>query len=99
MPKREYIYAKTGKYTPNGHRICHHLPLQGPTKFTQIGFLGLKVYHLATLHDCEAPEWIDIGIRERFLAGLPDGLFSHQKPKIFWKAFEWKILISFMTIV
>jgi hypothetical protein len=33
-------------------------------------------------------------------AGLPDGLFSNQPPSFgtFWKAFEWKILISFMTI-
>jgi hypothetical protein len=25
------------------------LPLQDPTKFTQIGIFGLKIYHLATL--------------------------------------------------
>jgi hypothetical protein len=34
---------------PNGGKINQHLPLQDPTKFTQIGIFGLKIYHLATL--------------------------------------------------
>jgi hypothetical protein len=34
---------------PNGHKIYQHLQLQDPQKFTQIGILGLKIYHLATL--------------------------------------------------
>jgi hypothetical protein len=34
---------------PSGHKIYQHLPLQDPPKFTQIGILGLKIYHLATL--------------------------------------------------
>jgi hypothetical protein len=29
--------------------IHQHLPFQHPTKFTQIGIFGLKIYHLATL--------------------------------------------------
>jgi hypothetical protein len=34
---------------PIGHYIHQPLPYQGPPKFTQIGFFGLKIYHLATL--------------------------------------------------
>jgi hypothetical protein len=34
---------------PNGKMIYQHLPLKDPTKFTQIGIFGLKIYHLATL--------------------------------------------------
>jgi hypothetical protein len=63
IPKRGKIYQSTTKYTkwtqnmytkwtehlPNGHKIYQHLPLQDPPKFTQIGILGLKIYHLATL--------------------------------------------------
>jgi hypothetical protein len=30
-------------------RTYEHLPLLDPTKFTQIGIFGLKLYHLATL--------------------------------------------------
>jgi hypothetical protein len=37
-----YIY-------PNGHKIYQHFPFKGPTKYTQIGILGLKINHLATL--------------------------------------------------
>jgi hypothetical protein len=39
------------------------------------------------MYDCGSP-------------GLPDGLFSNQTPTFgeFWKAFEWKMIISFMTI-
>jgi hypothetical protein len=37
------------KYT-NGHKTYQHFPLQDPPKLTQIGTLGLKIYHLATLH-------------------------------------------------
>jgi hypothetical protein len=33
---------------PNGRKIDQHLPLQDPLKFTQIGIVGLKIYHLAT---------------------------------------------------
>jgi hypothetical protein len=29
---------------PNGNRIYQHLPLQDPTKFTQIWIFGLKIY-------------------------------------------------------
>jgi hypothetical protein len=40
------------------------------------------------------------GPRMVFWSGLPDSLFSIQTPTFgtFWKAFERKILISFMTI-
>jgi hypothetical protein len=34
---------------PNGRKICQHLSLQYPPKFTQIGIFCLKKYHLATL--------------------------------------------------
>jgi hypothetical protein len=30
--------------------ICRHFPFQGSPKFTQMRVLGLKIYHLATLH-------------------------------------------------
>jgi hypothetical protein len=49
------IYQTTVKFAtllqnmPNGHKICRHLPLQDPPKFTQFGIFGLKVCHLATL--------------------------------------------------
>jgi hypothetical protein len=34
---------------PNSHIIYQHLPLQDPSKFTQIGIFGLDMCHLATL--------------------------------------------------
>jgi hypothetical protein len=36
-------------HIPNGHKIYQHFPIEGPPKFTQIGILGLKINHLATL--------------------------------------------------
>jgi hypothetical protein len=36
-----------------GHKIFQHFPLQGLPKFSQIGILGLKINHLATLHFTE----------------------------------------------
>jgi hypothetical protein len=54
-PKRENTYqmaitsTKWPQNIPNGHIICQHLPLQNPTKFTQIGIFGVKIYHLAAL--------------------------------------------------
>jgi hypothetical protein len=30
--------------------VHQHFPISGPPKFTQIGILGLKRNHLATLH-------------------------------------------------
>jgi hypothetical protein len=38
----------------NGHQIYQHFPIKGPTKFTQIVILGLKINHLATLF---SPIW------------------------------------------
>jgi hypothetical protein len=55
IPKWEKLQQVTFKYTkwpqniPNGHKIYQHLSLQDPPKFTQIGILGLKICHLATL--------------------------------------------------
>jgi hypothetical protein len=45
------IYQIAVKYLgrPNSHIIYQHLPLQDLPKFTQIGILGLKICHLATL--------------------------------------------------
>jgi hypothetical protein len=44
------IYIKNAKlHQKIGHNICQPVPFQGPPKFTQIGILGLKRYHLATL--------------------------------------------------
>jgi hypothetical protein len=42
-------YTKWPKNRPKGHKIYQNLPLQEPPKFTQIGILGLKISHLATL--------------------------------------------------
>jgi hypothetical protein len=42
-------YTKWRENWPNGYTIYHHLPLQDPPKFTQVGIFGLKIYHLATL--------------------------------------------------
>jgi hypothetical protein len=49
MPNDHKVYQMAVKYTKNGQRISHHLPLQDPPKFTQIAIFGLKIYHLATL--------------------------------------------------
>jgi hypothetical protein len=48
---------------PNGHRIYEHLALQDPPKFTQIGIVGSKIYHLATLLKCSS-------ILERLFSGM-----------------------------
>jgi hypothetical protein len=40
---------QNGGNVPDDHKTCQYLPLQDPSKFTQIGNLGLKMYHLATL--------------------------------------------------
>jgi hypothetical protein len=42
-------YTKWTKNIANGHKIYQHFPFQGPPKFTQIWFFGLKTNHLATL--------------------------------------------------
>jgi hypothetical protein len=42
-------YTKQSKNRPNVHIISQHLPLQDPPKFTQLGIMGLKMCHLATL--------------------------------------------------
>jgi hypothetical protein len=36
--------------------VYQHLPLQDPPKFTQIGILGLKIYHLASLVEVHKKE-------------------------------------------
>jgi hypothetical protein len=47
-------YIKWPSNRPNVHKIYQSLPLQGPTKFTQIGIFGLKTFHLATLESAAA---------------------------------------------
>jgi hypothetical protein len=42
-------YPKCPQNRPNGHKIYHHLHLRDTPKFTQMGILGLKKSHLATL--------------------------------------------------
>jgi hypothetical protein len=46
------MYQKATKL-PNDHKIDQTavvpFPFQGPSKLTQIGIFGLKIYHLATL--------------------------------------------------
>jgi hypothetical protein len=46
-------YTKWSQNIPNGRKIdnnmCQYLSLQDSPKFTQIGILGLKLYHLANL--------------------------------------------------
>jgi hypothetical protein len=37
-----------GKFHNSLHKLCN-LPLQDPTKFTQIAIFGLKIDHMATL--------------------------------------------------
>jgi hypothetical protein len=46
-----YVCTKWLSNIPNGHKICQHFSFQGPGPpvQTQIGILGLKIYHLATL--------------------------------------------------
>jgi hypothetical protein len=42
-------YLKSPENIPNGHKMYEHFPILGLPKFTQIGILGLKTNHLATL--------------------------------------------------
>jgi hypothetical protein len=56
VPNEHKMYQMVIKYTkypyvniPNGHKIFQLFPIWGPRKFTQIGILGLKINHLATL--------------------------------------------------
>jgi hypothetical protein len=62
VPNNHKIYQIITKYTKipqnipngyyiliNGHKIYQHFPFQGPQKSSQIGILGMKIYHLATL--------------------------------------------------
>jgi hypothetical protein len=56
VPNDHKIYTPNGHNIfpmavkrPNGLKIYRHFPLQGPSKFTQIGILGLKKNHLASL--------------------------------------------------
>jgi hypothetical protein len=42
-------YTKWLQNIPNGHKIYQHLPLQDPTKFTQLGIFSLKIFHLPEL--------------------------------------------------
>jgi hypothetical protein len=44
-----YIGTDLPQNIPNSHVIYHHIPLQVPPKFTQIGIFGLEIYYLATL--------------------------------------------------
>jgi hypothetical protein len=41
----------------NGHKIYEHFPFQGPSKISQIGIFGMKIYHLATLVPAVARHW------------------------------------------
>jgi hypothetical protein len=45
----DHKITKWTQYIPNGHNFYQHFPFQGLPKCTQIGFIGLKIYHLATL--------------------------------------------------
>jgi hypothetical protein len=64
------IYQNGVKNIPNDHKICQHLPLQCPPKFTQIGIFGLKIYRLATLKK----------IPERSLVEWSNGIVSTWEP-------------------
>jgi hypothetical protein len=48
IPNDHKIYRMATELS-NGRKIDQHKALQGPRIFTQIGILGFKVYHLATL--------------------------------------------------
>jgi hypothetical protein len=45
----EEKYTKLQKNRGNVHKTDQHLSLKGTPKFTQIGILGFKIYHLAAL--------------------------------------------------
>jgi hypothetical protein len=48
--KRGYIISNGHKIgIHNGRKIYQHFQFQGPPKYTQIGILGMKINHLATL--------------------------------------------------
>jgi hypothetical protein len=55
IPNGQQIFKMAKKYTKwptniqNGQKICQHNSLQRPRNYTQIGILGLKIFHLATL--------------------------------------------------
>jgi hypothetical protein len=55
IPNGHKVYQMVTN-VPNHHKILQiikeisqHFPLEGPANFTQIGILGSKIYHLATL--------------------------------------------------
>jgi hypothetical protein len=81
-------YTKWPQNIPNGLYNYQHLPLQNPPKFTQIGIIGLKICHLATLAVTAetlnaAPNLFfdnaSLEFNKGSEPGLPDGLFSNQK--------------------
>jgi hypothetical protein len=57
VPNDHKLYEMATKYIPEGRKIDQiaikytkiHIPLQNPPKYNQIGILGLKICHLATL--------------------------------------------------
>jgi hypothetical protein len=51
-------YPKWPYNNPNGHEIYQHYHFQEPPKFTQIGILGLKINHLATLLLGDSLLWV-----------------------------------------
>jgi hypothetical protein len=65
-------YTKLRQNRPNGHAMYHHLPLQEPPIFTQIGIFGLKLNHLATLI-----KWLHVWLPGR----LPSYLGCHLRKK------------------
>jgi hypothetical protein len=38
--------------TQDSYKLYKHFPLQGLPKYSQIGFFGMQIYRVATLHVC-----------------------------------------------
>jgi hypothetical protein len=51
-------FAKCPQNILNGHKICQHFPFQDPPK---IGIFGMKIDHLATLHNASKSSVTGLG--------------------------------------
>jgi hypothetical protein len=106
-------YPKSPWKIPNGHKIFKHFPIWDPPKVTQIGILGLKTNHLATLHWSNfRPIWspclrrcvpqlcCQVYPNAPFCHGCQVVYFHTKNPNlgIFWRGLDWKMLVYFTTL-
>jgi hypothetical protein len=68
---------------PNDLTIYKHLSLQYTPKFTHFGIFGLKMYHLAILHECSRVKKFFLSVLATFFPGYEagEGFFMCCPPK------------------